>query len=344
MRPAADVVTRPRSPVPVTDLEVLTELWDRLARPYDAVGTVSALTGLSRPAAGELVGTEVATSVEAGALLSAFPTTVRSLATSMSTQAERCIGELRGPVLWSETLSARASSFGDPDLYICSTPARAYDIDENRVLVAALLAVRDAAKSAVEHQGAVTRYQDPSVRTAIRNGNDAGRFAEHPSLSDVKRQRPSPRALKRTRTGKKRGSYETAVRMLDRVAEPLGPTQLLGLCDRRTRAQHRVLVHVLRTLEDLGGPLPEIRAESGRLLSGPVQYHHPNRARELRRSAGIVVGDLLIDVPERLGATDLDDARATLARRASGRSSVVVRSAEDVAAAVHRAVTLATLD
>ena len=53
-------------------------------------------------------------------------------------EPQRCIGELRGPVLWSETMSARASSFGDRDLFICATPSRAYDIDENRILVAAL--------------------------------------------------------------------------------------------------------------------------------------------------------------------------------------------------------------
>lgn len=324
-----------------TDAEVLGALFDRLARPFEVVGTFSALTGLSRPAVGELVGTAVATSPEAERLLAAFPRTVRSLATSMSTQAERCIGELRGPVLWSETLSARASSFGDPDLYICATPSRAYDIDENRVLVAALLAVRDAARSAVEHLGATHRYQDPLVRAAIRNGNDAGRYAEHPSLSDVTRRRPTPRALKRTRTGKKRASYEPAVAVLDRVADPLGPHDLLALCDRRTRAQHRVLLHVLEELEALGGPLPELRAEAGSLFAGPVQLHHPGRAAERGGLSGVVVGQLLVDVPDRLAEPDPAAAEAALAARSGGREHVVVRSAADVRSAVGRAVALA---
>lgn len=323
------------------DAEVLAELWDRLARPFEVIGTISALTGLSRPAVGELVGTAVATSEEAEQLLATFPSTVRSLATSMSTQAERCIGELRGPVLWSETLSARASSFGDPDLYICATPSRAYDVDENRVLVAALMAVRDAARSAVEHLGDAGRYQDPAVRTAIRNGNEAGRFAEHPSLSDVTRGRPTRRAVRRARSGKRRASYRPAVAVLERVAEPVGPDDLLALCDRRTRAQHRALVHVLRNLEALGGALPELRAESGSLYAGPVQYHHPGRAAERAGLSGIVVGQLLVDVPDRLAEPVPGLAEDALAARAGGREHVVVRSAADVHGAVGRAVALA---
>ena len=41
------------------------------------------------------------------------------LATAITDAHERCRGELRGPVLWSETLSARASTFGDENLYVC---------------------------------------------------------------------------------------------------------------------------------------------------------------------------------------------------------------------------------
>ncbi len=33
-------------------------------------------------------------------------------------------------------MSARASSFGDEGLFVCATPSRAYDVDENQVLVA----------------------------------------------------------------------------------------------------------------------------------------------------------------------------------------------------------------
>src|SRR5437868_559726 len=84
----------------------------RLIRPFDVIHTVSAITGLSNSVVSQLVGSAIAGSAEASHLLDELPRTIRSLATSMTTQNERCKGELRGPVLWSETMSARASSFG----------------------------------------------------------------------------------------------------------------------------------------------------------------------------------------------------------------------------------------
>ena len=80
--------------------------------------------------------------------------------------------------------------------------------------------------------------EDPLVRAARRNGNDASRFLDHPSLASVTRERPQPRALKRTRTGKHRKSYAPALDMLDRAANPLDLDTVRGLCDERTRAQH----------------------------------------------------------------------------------------------------------
>ena len=129
--------------------------------------------------------------------------------------------------------------------------------------------------------------------------------------------------------------------VLERAGEPIGPDEVLALCDRRTRAQHRALVHVLRDLEALGGPLPELRAEAGSLYAGPVQYHHPGRAADRAGPSGIVVGQLLVDVPDPRTASDPVAADAALAQRAGGREHVVVRTAADVQRAVSRAVAMA---
>ena len=53
-------------------------------------------------------------------------------------------------MLWSETMSARSASAGDPGLFVCATTTKAYDTDENRVLKAALDAIRQAGADA-EH-------------------------------------------------------------------------------------------------------------------------------------------------------------------------------------------------
>lgn len=312
----------------------LADLWSRVARPCDVVATVATLTGLDRAGAGELVGTAVAASHEAAELLRELPRSIRALATAVDAQPERCIGELRGPVLWSETLSARASSFGDPDLFVCATPARAHDIDQNRVLVAALVAVRDAAEAAAEHTAGDRRRDADAVRIALHNGNEAARFLEHPSLVQVRRGRPTPREVKRTRSGKKRSTYGPALALLDRAAEPLGLEELRAACDDRTRAQHAVLATVMARLEaDTDSRLPPLRAERGALWAGPVQYHHPRHADPRRGPVGIVVGDVAIDVPDPLDGGPGAGAAALAARWPVGPSRVVVQAA-DVYAAV----------
>jgi hypothetical protein len=320
------------------------DLWGRLSRPFDVTATVSALVGLSVKDTERLVGLALATCDEAEALLDHFPRTIRSLATSMQTQAERCVGEIRGPVLWSETISARAASFGNPDVYICATPSRAYDIEENQALVWALLRIRDAAETALADQVLRTE-EDRVARHARRNGNDAGRYAEHPSLAGVTRRLPGPRAMRKIRTGKKKRAYAPAMAMLDRLANPLDPDDVDELCDERTRAQHRVLMRIVHLLEDrTSNRLPEARVERGSLYMGPVQFHHGRFGDEHDRPSGIVVGPLLVDLPEE-GPDSPDgpsrtEAEAALAARAGRRPSMVVMGDDDIVRAVDRAVEL----
>ena len=322
-------------------LDPFLEIWNRLSRPFDVVRTVSALVGLPANEIAQTVGARVATSPEAEALLEAMPKTVRSLATSLQTQTERCIGNLRGPVLWSETMSARASSFGDEGLFVCKTPSRAYDIDENRVLVAALLSIRDSAFLA-EHNNE-RALDDPLLRAARRNGNEANRFVEHPSLTRVTRERPNARAVKRTRSGKHRKSYQPALDMLERMSSPLDSNDVRALCDARTAAQHRVLVGLIERLERHGGTrLPPFRVERGALFSGPVQYYHGRRLGDRTRLSGIVVGQLLVDVPDRLHDPSRRRAEARLTARAGSRRAMVVLSEEDIDRAVEVAIQLAT--
>jgi hypothetical protein len=321
--------------------EPFLDLWNRLSRPFDVARTVSALVGLPAGEVTQMVGARIATSPEAEHLLESMPTAVRSLATSLQTQAERCIGSLRGPVLWSETMSARASSFGDDGLFVCKTPSRAYDIDENRVLVAALMTVHDAARAA-EHNNE-RALDDPLVRAARRNGNEASRFAQHPSLARVARERPTPRALKRTRSGKHRKSYQPALDMLERTANPLDAVDVWALCDARTRAQHQVLLGLMERLEHHGGTrLPALRVERGALFAGPVQYYHARRLGDRTRLSGIVVGQLLVDVPDRLHDPSRPRAEARLKARAGSRQTMVVLEEADLDRAVARAIELAT--
>jgi hypothetical protein len=321
---------------PVRDADPTTELWKRLARPFRLAETVDALFGLAPDVVAQLAGTMLCTSPEAGELLHAMPSLVRALTTSVQGAPLRSRGEIRGPVLWSETMSARAASFGDPDLFVCTTPQRDYDTAENRVLVAALRVLADAGK-AIDHIGAAD-YDDPALRAARTNSRAARLFLDHPALTRVSHERVRPRTLKRVRGSKSAERYRPAMALLERAAEPIEAAALLAYCDRRTRLQHQVLFAVIEELEHRGMRIPPLRAEAGALLGGPITFIHPRRLGARDRLHGIVVGDVLIDVPERARETNRERAMAALAARSHGRVTVLVLDPSEVAAAVDMAV------
>jgi hypothetical protein len=318
------------------DVDPTAELWRRLGRPFHLAETVDALFGLAPEVVGQLAGTMLCTSPEATALLRVMPTLVRALTTSVQGSPIRSRGEIRGPVLWSETISARAASFGDPDLFVCTTPQRDYDTAENRVLVHALSMLAEGGK-AVERIG-IAEYDDPNLRLARANGRAARLFLDHPALARVTSERVRPRMLKRVRGAKSAERYRPAMALLERAAEPLDVTHLLPYCDKRTRLQHDVLGAVIEDLEQRGMRIPPLRVEAGAVLAGPVTYIHPRRLGARDRLHGIVVGDVLIDVPDRVRETQRERAVAALAARAHGRLAVLVFDRAEVPAAVDMAV------
>jgi hypothetical protein len=317
------------------------QIWARLRRPFDVVEIVDALLGLSPNTARQLAGTMVATGPEAELLLDRMPHTLRSLANSVTDAAEECRGEIRGPVLWAETMAARASAAGAQDVFVCATPQRAYDIEENRVLVAALVAVRDAGRR-VDSIDARS-YDDDTLRRARQNGNRAHRYLEHRTLSQVTQGRPDSRAIKRVRSGgQRRATYHPALAVIDRLSEPLAAEDVRPFCDRRTRAQHALIMSIVDGLERKGAALPPFRAFDGVLFAGPLRYQHPRRLGDTSRLHGVLLDDVLVDVPERIRDRNRARAEAALHERSGGRQTVVVLGPEDVDRAIDLALASTT--
>jgi hypothetical protein len=333
-------VNAPRLDPFAASLDATAELWNRLARPFDMGPTVDALLGLSPDVVDQLAGVLVATCDEAEALLHGMPRTLRTLKSSVGSNNERCVGELRGPVQWSETFAAQASSLGNRDVYVCSSARRAYDIEENQVLVGALRAVADA--GSVVDKVSEEAYEDEGLRRARHNAKVARRYLDHRTLDAIRVEgRPSARAVKRTRTGKSSRAYRPALAMLERAAEPLTLDELSPYCDRRTRVQHGVLVGVIEELESRGMRVPALRAEGGSLFAGPVEFVHPRRRGDRSRVHGVLVGNVLVDVAEQLKNRDRAAVEYELRARAHGRPVVAVLEPDDIVRAVDAAVVAA---
>ncbi len=285
-------------------------LWGRLARPLNIAPAVAALLGIPQPVTRQFVGVSIAASEPADALLDRMPKLLRSLSISTVDTSERCHGEVRGPVLWSETMAARSATAGDPGIFVCSTPARAYDTPDNQVLVGALDAIH---RAGVELERVTSRSAETEIlRRAKSNSDKALRFLEHRSLGSVARRRPPGRIIQRARTGR-RPSFRLAMAVLARADEPITIDHLVALSTETTAAQHDVLIAVIRQLESFGYKLPAFHADGDVLRSGPVSYRHP-RIHETDEVGGIRVGSVVFDVPVRAGV-DRATAQAELAAR-----------------------------
>jgi hypothetical protein len=304
------------------------ELWQRLHRPFSPSGAVEAMTGISPTTCRQLVGVALATSPASDHLLNGMHEIVRSLAIATTTKPIRSVGEVRGPIMWSETLAARSASPGAGDVYICAAPQKAYDTEENRVLVHALLRIRDASRDADigGHQGT---EPDAAVRLARHNGARASRALEHRTLASVARTRPDGRGMRKARSGAKARSYRAAVAVLERAGDPLDTDVVVAHSDDHTRRQHGLLLALHDRLAAAGRDLGGVRVEAGTLRVGPLRYLHRHRA-EGDGLFGVLLNDLLLDVPGADGITDPLAAEVALGERSMGHPSLMVSSPTDI--------------
>lgn len=312
-------------------------LWRQFSHPFVVADAARALFGLSPWVTRQLAGALLATSQEATTLLHLMPEMLRNMSITTIQTALRCQGEVRGPVLWSETMAARSGTAGATDVYVCLTAQRAYDTPQNRVLVAALMEIRHASNDAdlVARQA----YDDEVLLKSRSNGDEARRYLDHRTLRDVSRKRLSKRDLAKTVSGRRSEQYSPAIDVLERAKAPIGLTHLLAFSDARTAWQHWVVMSLAAELRRRGTMLPAFRpTPAGDLRAGRLTYRHPRvAAQEANPLHGILFERLLIDVPDPIDTSDLGAADALLGQRARGRVPVLVTSHDDIVRAVDMA-------
>jgi hypothetical protein len=309
--------------------EATLELWRRMLRPFDATSAVEAITGLHPTSARQLTGSQLAISREVDNLLDRMHEIVRSLAVATTSSPSRSVGEVRGPILWSETAAARGASPGAGNVFICASPVKAYDTDENRVLVHALTTIRDAARAA--DPTGHSHGNDETIRRARYNGTRAIRALEHRTLASVRARRPTGRAVQKARSGLRARNYRAAVAVIERAADPVDPNLVAGRCDEHTVREHGLLLALADRLGE-----PWFRVEGSALRAGPLRYVPIHRA-EPNTPFGILLGNLLLDVPDRAVGNDSGRSELRLMERSFGRPVLVVSGPRDIERAIRLA-------
>jgi hypothetical protein len=248
-------------------------LWERRARGTHAIAYAAALIGGEVGTLTDAVSISIAASPEASALVDGMELRVRTLPTTVTTTPERCVFSVRGPILWSETITARANALGNEDVFVCSTTRRSFDTVENRVLVAALDAVARAERALRGPTGAKVSVEESERIAAV--AREAAAWRRHPRLSGLQGGRLGGREMARLRGGHRMARMAAVLAIRQRAAEPFVAEDLVGLSDVWTRRYHAFALHVLMVL---GGSVrrPEsFSCSDGGLWSGPVSWRHP---------------------------------------------------------------------
>lgn len=249
------------------------ELWTRRARGSHAVAYAAALIGGEVGQLTDALSISLAASPEAVQLLAGMELRIRTLPTGVETHPERCVYSVRGPILWSETITARANALGNEDVFVCSMTRRSFDTVENRILVAALESIARAQRALAGPTGA--KVEPDQARRIAGVAADAAAWRAHPRLADVRGGRLSGRDLARLRGGHRLSRMAPVLAIRDRVAEPFVAEDLVGLSDPWTRSYHAFVRHVLGVLGRSVRLPGSLTVSDGGLWCGPVSWRHP---------------------------------------------------------------------
>lgn len=248
-------------------------LWSSRGRTAPAVPTASVLLGHDVATLLDAVSISVAASVEAQRLLDGMELRIRTLPTGVATETERCVYSVRGPILWSETITARANALGSDDVFICAITDRSFDTVENRLLVSCLEAIARAGRALRGPAGEkVPADQAEHVAAAAA---EAASWRSHPRLSGVRARRVAGRDLTRLRGGHRMNRMRDVLAVRRRVDSPFVEEDMVGLADTWTRRYHSFAVHVLGVLGPaLKLPHRHSLSDDG-LWWGAVSWRHP---------------------------------------------------------------------
>ncbi len=160
---------------------------------------------------------------EVGAFLDAVGNLLRSLTSSSQREEEWDYERLRGPVMWSRTLSLRAAG-GSPNLWVTAPARRDHQTPENQMLVHLLDTIVE-----VGRRSGWESY--PSASEPVSIVRDRIALAEYwqqsRPLAQIERTPLTPRDVMRVRSGRAKLRYATVIGAYDRYEA------LVGNLDRR---------------------------------------------------------------------------------------------------------------
>lgn len=189
--------------------ELRERIWHHLspaARPEQQVLEALALLQLPSEDVAKLGRVHFLLSKEVGALVESLPGLARRMATTTSAEEEWSAERIRGPIQWSKTFAARAAT-GSPNMYVTAPAHRAYQTPENELLAFVL----DAVVTTSRRSGWYGRAAEEAGRLVQERVSSVEKWLQSRSLLEVERRPPTPRSIRRVRSGRHRRRYSSVL-------------------------------------------------------------------------------------------------------------------------------------
>jgi hypothetical protein len=169
---------------------------------------------------------------EVGDLLNELPSLLRRLSTTSAHIEERSTERVRGSIRWPSTFAARRAT-GLPHIYVTAPARRAFQTNENELLVYVLDAIADVARD-------LSWESATGIGATIRaRQQDAARISGNRQLLEIERHTPTPRTVARVRSGRNCRRYAAVLAAYDRHRALIGQldrTSLRELVEQRALA------------------------------------------------------------------------------------------------------------
>lgn len=250
-----------------------TALWERRGVGVAALPFTAALIGRDAAELSDAAALSLAASTEAARFLDGMELRVRTLTSTVATETQRCRGSVRGPILWSETITARANALGNDDVFVCLTASRSYHTVENRIIVDALDSVGRAARALRSPTGARVAPAD-AERIALVAA-EALSWRRHPRLAGIRGGRLRGRELAQLRAGHRIARLAPVTAVRERAAEPFRAEDVAALAGRATLRFHRFVEQVTRELQRRDLITGRWSIADGGLWSQALSFRHP---------------------------------------------------------------------
>lgn len=199
---------------------------------------------------------------------------IRTLNTALENGVELSMMSVHGPILWSETMTARAHSFGNEDVYMCRVTTRTFNTAENRFILAILKSLVNI-HSRLQSSDLWGDLDESEQEHLTDLAQQARSWSQHSRLSQLSRKPLRTRELTTIRHSPRHLLFEPFLELHDRRRTLFTLHELSDFIDPVTREYLEHVVDVTNAVGALTRLPARWSVTANGLERGELSFRHP---------------------------------------------------------------------